>query len=114
MICGLKVDVLHDQQIVCSEDDFKSIRLPPGISCGTYMDPYMAEAGGYLEDPSAMGTCKYCQYKTGDEYLAVQYQWDISQRWRNFGIFAAYCIFFLFLFWMCERRILTHLDHSCV
>lgn len=96
MIEGLVSTVLHGTQVVCTEDDYKVVNLPGSMDCNTYMGAYVAQAGGYLEDPSATGKCKYCQYSSGDAYLSTMYDWDVGHRWRNLGFMLAYCTLLIF------------------
>lgn len=61
--------VIHEVPITCSRDELAIIRLPPGLSCQSYMDPHIKVAGGYVETLSD-GYCGFCQFKTGDEFVS--------------------------------------------
>jgi ABC-type multidrug transport system permease subunit len=61
--------VIHEVPITCSRDELAIIRLPPGLSCQSYMDPHIKLAGGYVETLSD-GFCGFCQFKTGDEFVS--------------------------------------------
>jgi ATP-binding cassette, subfamily G (WHITE), member 2, SNQ2 len=66
-------------------------RPPPGHTCASYTQQYIASAGGYLQ-VGADGLCEFCQYATGDEFghtFSVSY----SHIWRDFGIFIAFIVF---------------------
>lgn len=48
-------------------------------------------SGGFLLQPDATSGCQYCPYRSGNEYLATL-NIEASQKWRDFGIFLAFCI----------------------
>jgi len=63
-----------------------------GLTCGAYLQPYLAGAPGQLLNPTATSQCQYCQLSNADQFLASSaISW--STRWRNFGIGWAYVVF---------------------
>ena len=42
-------------------------------------------------NPDATSDCQYCPYTTGDQYLATL-NISFDNKWRDFGIFLAFCI----------------------
>jgi ABC-type multidrug transport system permease subunit len=67
------------------------------------MQPYIAMAGGYLQDPNAMGQCQFCQLDSTDMFLqSMNIDWD--NRWRHFGLLWVYVAFnaaaAVFLYWL--------------
>lgn len=64
----------------------------------SYAQTFLNEANaGYINNPTSINTeCEYCPYRNGNDYLQT-YDWDVSNRWRNFGIMFAYLIFNLAL-----------------
>jgi ATP-binding cassette subfamily G (WHITE) protein 2 (SNQ2) len=44
-----------------------------------------------LLNPQATSNCQYCPYSSGDDYLSTL-NLRASDKWRNFGIFLAFCI----------------------
>lgn len=50
-------------------------------------------APGYINNPDAVNTlCEYCSFRSGKEFLNTL-EWDISYRWRDFGILIGYLVF---------------------
>ncbi|KAJ3454809.1 hypothetical protein MRS44_013409 [Fusarium solani] len=88
-IGGIVSTALHGRQITCSEKETSEFNPPSGSICGEYLEPFLKEAPGTLQNPNATEQCRYCSVSTADQYLAAfQIYW--SERWRNYGIFWAY------------------------
>lgn len=89
---GMLAATVSGVQIKCTEDELTLFNPPPNQTCGSYASDLIRDMGvGYLTNPDATSACEYCQYATGDEYLAtvnVQH----SYMWRDFGIFVAFCV----------------------
>ena len=82
---------IHDQPVTCTSSEFARFNAPPGQTCQSYTQSYIAEAGGYVQ-VGANGICEFCQYATGDEFgrgFSVYY----SHIWRDFGIFCGFILF---------------------
>lgn len=63
----------------------------------SYTRDFLQVAPGYINNMDAVNElCEYCQYSTGNEYLATL-EWDVSYRWRDFGILIGYLVFNLFI-----------------
>lgn len=97
---GLLGLVVHDIPIVCETKELAIFNHPPGYTCQTYVGPYAASAGGYVET-LADGMCGYCQYATGDEY-AAGFNVYYSHHWRNYGLFWAYILFNFAVVFVCS------------
>jgi ATP-binding cassette subfamily G (WHITE) protein 2 (SNQ2) len=65
--------------------------VPPGQTCSSYAGAFASASPGYLLNPDATAGCQYCPYSVGDDYLATIHI-KASDKWRNFGIFLAFCI----------------------
>ncbi|KAH6950400.1 ABC-2 type transporter-domain-containing protein [Ilyonectria sp. MPI-CAGE-AT-0026] len=88
-IGGIVSTALHGRQITCSEKETSEFNPPSGSICGEYLEPFLKEAPGTLQNPNATEQCRYCSVSTADQYLAaLMIYW--SERWRNYGIFWAY------------------------
>ncbi|KAI8366704.1 ABC-2 type transporter-domain-containing protein [Radiomyces spectabilis] len=100
LIEGLVVNVMAGVDIQCGDGDWIPVNAPPGQSCGQYFQEYFSspQTTGYLQDPSAQGTCNYCQYTKGNDYYEGRIGWHYSNRWRDFGILCAYYVFNVFAF----------------
>lgn len=82
---------IHDQPVECSSGEFARFSPPPGQSCDTYVGPYIAQAGGYVQNGTD-GLCEYCTYRSGDEF-GMQFSVYYSHHWRNFGIVCGFIVF---------------------
>ena len=83
--------IIHDQPVQCKGSEFARFSAPPGTTCQSYVDPYIKQAGGYVQVASD-GLCEFCQYATGDQFgegFSVYY----SHKWRDFGIFLGFIAF---------------------
>lgn len=74
------------------------------MTCGEYMGKFMSRGGtGYLLDPKAVDSCKFCTYNTADFFLK-NVNAPFSEAWRNFGLMLVYIVFnvfgALFLYWL--------------
>lgn len=59
----------HDLPIVCTARELYTVTPPAGQTCEAYFAPFIAEAGGYIDNPSATDACGYCNYRVGDEFV---------------------------------------------
>lgn len=102
-IQGTLATGLANNDMHCSDSEYIVFDAPSGSTCGQYMSNYIKQAGGYLENEKSSTLCRYCQFKTTNDYLkTLNSYW--SQRWRNWGIFICYIainiIFAIFLYWL--------------
>ncbi|CDR47608.1 CYFA0S34e00650g1_1 [Cyberlindnera fabianii] len=94
---GYLTNALAHNKIVCSEEEFRVLSPPDGLTCQDYLGDYISKAGtGYLQDPEATGSCQFCPMSKTDDFLA-QVQLDYGNRWRDVGIFIAFIFINLFL-----------------
>ncbi len=94
-ISGVLAAILANQPIRCAAGEATLFDPPPGQTCGQYANAFVQNAGmGYITNPAATNSCGYCEYASGQEYLATL---NISpdQKWRDFGIFLV----FVFVNW---------------
>jgi len=90
---GVITTSLAPVTVVCSDGDFYKFNAPAGQTCGEYTASFLTSAPGYVANPNATGElCDYCSYATGNQFLATL-EWDISHRWRDFGILIGYLVF---------------------
>jgi ABC-type multidrug transport system permease subunit len=90
---GMANAMLHGRPVSCSRTE-TSIFDPPfnGQTCSTYLAPYLTQAPGTLQNPTAISNCRYCGIKNADQFLAgVNILW--SDRWRDFGLMWVYIAF---------------------
>ncbi|SJM88881.1 probable ATP-dependent permease PDR12 [Zygosaccharomyces bailii] len=92
VVQALATCLVHNKKVVCKPDEFNIMDPPSGQTCGTYLQRYKADNGGYLLNPDATSDCLYCPYTKQDDIVAI-YNVHWAQRWRNFGFMWAYIIF---------------------
>lgn len=59
------------------------------MNCESYAGAFVNSTPGYLKNPMATTDCQYCQFTTGNDYLATL-SIDASDKWRDFGIFLMF------------------------
>jgi hypothetical protein len=67
---GLISDVVHDQTVSCTTNEFARIIPPPGQTCQQWIGPYIDQIGGYLQDPLNSTVCEFCRFANGDQYVS--------------------------------------------
>lgn len=93
---GIVATQLHGRPVTCSEDETSIFNPPDGQTCGDYMQPFLSQGPGVLNNPNASENCEYCSLEVADQYLAGNdIYWE--DRWRNFGIMWAYILFNIFV-----------------
>ncbi|KAF2630734.1 hypothetical protein BU25DRAFT_488883 [Macroventuria anomochaeta] len=90
-IGGVLAATLDGVPVECTSQETAQFDAPPGQTCSSYAGSFVQQAPGYLLNPDASTGCMYCPYTTGNDYLATL-NIQASQKWRNFGIFLAFCI----------------------
>jgi ABC-type multidrug transport system permease subunit len=95
-ISGIVSTQLHGRAIVCSEDETSIFNPPSRTTCQEYLKPFLEQAPGTLQNPSASENCRYCPLRVADQYLAAS-EIYYSERWRNYGIMWAYIVFNIFI-----------------
>ncbi|MCJ1400134.1 hypothetical protein MMC11_003338 [Xylographa trunciseda] len=91
---------VHDIQVVCDDAEFARFSAPPGQTCQSYTQPYIAQAGGYVQ-VGAGGICEFCQYATGDQF-AAGFNVYYSHKWLDYGVFWVYIFFNFGLVFLCS------------
>jgi ABC-type multidrug transport system permease subunit len=88
-IGGTLAASLHNVPIRCEAGESTLFNAPPGQTCQSYAGSFVQSAGSGYVEAIANGTCSYCPYSSGDEYLAtLNIRGD--QKWRDFGIFLVF------------------------
>jgi len=105
-IGGVLAATLHGLPVECTEEETAKFDAPPGQTCSQYAGAFAEQAGGYLLNPQATSNCEYCQYSSGDQYLA-SLNIDASEKWRDFGIFLVFVFtnWFLVYFFIWSVRV---------
>ena len=91
---------VHGRQVVCSPSEFARFPPPPGQTCESYTADFIKQSGGYVQNGAA-GLCEFCQYATGDEF-ARGFNIYYSNKWRDYGVFWAFCVFNFVVVFACS------------
>ena len=99
-IGGILSAVLTHIPVQCKPGEATAFPSPPGQTCGEYAADFLRSSGaGYIIDPQATGSCGYCPYSSGEEYLRtinIGRGQLLGDKWRDFGVFLV----FVFTNWM--------------
>ena len=109
---GLAVAGLSQAEIRCSDIEMLHIPFNAGsklslvagnaTNCYNYLQPYIDSFSGYVANPSAITSCKYCPVSSVNTLLE-EFGMDLSHTWRNVGLLACYVCFNILaafgLFW---------------
>lgn len=101
LIEGMLGAVLNDQPVRCTPQEYNTIYPPPGQSCQQYLGAYVGALDGpnrgtgyFVDGPG--GTCNYCEYRVGNDYLR-SISLNAAYRFRDIGIICAYIGFNILL-----------------
>ncbi|KAI1390686.1 ABC-2 type transporter-domain-containing protein [Hypoxylon trugodes] len=90
-IGGMLAATIDGIPVQCDPSETAQFDAPPNQTCQTYAGDFAKAAGGYLLNPDATRDCQYCPYSVGNQYLTTL-NVDADDKWRDFGIFLAFCI----------------------
>jgi ATP-binding cassette, subfamily G (WHITE), member 2, PDR len=89
--------------VTCSDIEILHLSPPAGETCGSFLDPYIGYAGGYVVNGNATFDCQFCTLSSTDEFLAALSIY-YADRFRNVGILLGYTAFntcaAVFLYWL--------------
>ncbi|TRM61565.1 ABC-2 type transporter-domain-containing protein [Schizophyllum amplum] len=80
---------LHGLNVTCEAEEFSVFSPPSGQSCLEWAGDFVKASGGYLDNPDATDSCRYCQYRVGDEYFEPLHM-SYEKRWRDAFILLAF------------------------
>lgn len=90
-IGGMLAATLDGIPVQCDPSETARFDPPPNQTCEDYAQSFADMAGGYLLNRDATEGCMYCPYQQGNQYLSTL-NISASEKWRDFGIFLAFCI----------------------
>jgi len=94
---------LANTNVICADNEYLHFDPQPGTTCATYMQQYIDNYGGYLQNPNATSDCSFCTISSTNTFLAA-INTSYSQAWRNFGLLWIYVgfniVMALFLYWL--------------
>jgi ABC-type multidrug transport system permease subunit len=100
---GFLGTALADAEAICSSNEYLRFEPPNSSTCGSYMEQYIATAGGFLEDEASTVLCSYCQVGQTNTFLRA-ININFGSRWRDFGLMWVFVGFNLvgaaFLYWL--------------
>lgn len=91
---------VHNRPVICAPNEFARFPPPPGQSCQSYSQSFIEKAGGYVQNGTD-GLCEFCQYANGDEF-AAGFNVYYKNRWEDYGVFLAFCIFNFAVVFLCS------------
>ncbi|KAG0094059.1 hypothetical protein BGZ92_009267 [Podila epicladia] len=91
LVEGLVTTQLYNVEVRCAPLEFNILQPPVGQTCGQFMEAFLENAAGYINNPTAVADCQYCQYTKGQEFYQTL-NMDIAHRWRNLGIMCLYLL----------------------
>lgn len=113
-VCVLVTDVMTAvgrQLISCAAKEFNTVEPPTGSSCINYMEPFINNFGGYIDNPDDFTACRYCAARTADEFLGSSFNIFYSHRWRNVGIILGISAFNVSEFASYQGNLVVNLNH---
>jgi ATP-binding cassette subfamily G (WHITE) protein 2 (PDR) len=75
---------LGDAAAICRDAELLVFAPVNGQTCTTYMEPYIAAAGGYLVDGSSTTECHFCTIANTNVFLN-SFSYDFANRWVSLG-----------------------------
>lgn len=92
LVSGMLSVAVANVDVVCASNEFLTFNPPSNMTCGEFMDPYIAKVGGYLVDKAAETACEFCTISDTNTFLAGVGAY-YKDRWRNFGLLWVYIFF---------------------
>ncbi|KZF21113.1 hypothetical protein L228DRAFT_222166 [Xylona heveae TC161] len=96
---GFVAVATHGIPINCSQSEYARFTPPAGQTCEQYTRGFVRAVGGYVREVDGM--CMFCQYANGDQF-AAGFNAFYSHKWRDYGIFFAFCIFNFMVVFFCS------------
>ncbi|OLN81710.1 ABC transporter CDR4-like protein 1 [Colletotrichum chlorophyti] len=94
---------LANSDVTCSSNEYVHFSPPDNETCRNFMQGYMAQMGGYLENPESTTECSFCPLADTNAFL-TSISSNFDNRWRDFGIGMVYIVVniaaALFLYWL--------------
>jgi len=96
LVEGMLSTAVANAEVVCSPIEYLKFNTPSGQTCAQYMQPWISQAGGYLENPNSTGECSFCAIQDTNVFLS-SFGLSYNNRWRDFGLMWVYIAFNVFL-----------------
>ncbi|WVW81393.1 hypothetical protein I302_103385 [Kwoniella bestiolae CBS 10118] len=92
LIGGLTSRIMWDVDVQCAEQEYGVFDPPSGQTCSAYMQDFLSQNPGYIDNPDATSQCRYCPYSKGNEYLKTLNLGDKVDGWRDIAITALFVL----------------------
>ncbi|UPK91915.1 hypothetical protein LCI18_002850 [Fusarium solani-melongenae] len=92
LVSGVMSTAVYGSDVTCADNEVLHMAAPANLTCESFMDPFVQEAGGYLLNPLSSDTCQYCSLASTEQFLK-NFEIDYSDRWWHFGILWVYIAF---------------------
>ncbi|KAB8229602.1 pleiotropic drug resistance family ABC transporter [Aspergillus alliaceus] len=104
LISGMLSTGVSGTSVSCDSLEFLHFNPPDNLTCGQYMNPFIAaNGGGYLRDAEATADCAFCPASSTDTFLH-HLSISFSDAWRNLGLMWVYIAFNIFaavlIYWL--------------
>ncbi|KAF7984807.1 hypothetical protein HWV62_11820 [Athelia sp. TMB] len=93
LVEGLVGQAVGKIEVTCAPQELVTLQPPSGQTCGSYMESYLTNVGGYLNNPNATSACEFCSIRTTDQFLENNFNIFYSHHWRNLGLLVAFIAF---------------------
>lgn len=94
---------LANTKVTCSSNEYVHFNPPDNQTCSNFMEGYIGQMGGYLENPDATADCSFCSVANTNAFL-TSISSNFDDRWRDWGIGMVYIVVniaaALFLYWL--------------
>ncbi|KAL2408408.1 ABC multidrug transporter atrF [Exophiala dermatitidis] len=92
-IGGVLDATMADLQVRCRDDEYTLFNVPVASTCSSYAADFIRSQGHGYVDTLPNGTCAYCPYASGQEYLATNTNGAINNhKWRDCGLFVVFVV----------------------
>ncbi|KAJ9610340.1 ATP-binding cassette transporter snq2 [Cladophialophora chaetospira] len=103
---GVLSATLKDLTVRCAQGESTLYNAPPGQTCQSYTQTFIQSSGMGYVNTMANGTCAYCPFANGEQYLSTL-NTKPNEQWRDFGIFLVFTFsnWFLVYFFIWSVRV---------
>jgi ATP-binding cassette subfamily G (WHITE) protein 2 (PDR) len=96
---------IGEAPVQCAANELLTMQAPGSQTCEQYLSAYISASGGFVENPSATGVCRYCPVKDTTQFLETV-GIDFANRWRDYAMMWVYILVNIgaavALYWLCR------------
>lgn len=71
VVGGMLSAAIGGTDVTCDSTEYTVVQPPAGLTCGQYLDPFIAFAHSNLENREATADCRLCAIASTDQFLAA-------------------------------------------